>query len=930
MSPGSIEAAFPLTPLQEGMLYHTLREPAAGVYHAHCLATLEGTLEEAHFQHAWQLAAHRHAALRTFFAWEGRERPLQVVRSEVELEFTWLDWREVSPADQETRWSALLEADRQRGFDLSMAPLMRFMLARTGERRHLFAWAIHHALADGWSGMLVLDEVMRDYRALAEGRVPAHATPPRFDRFVGWLQRHDEAAAEAFWRMTLSGVEPTPLPGALRASGAGEPRDQFAIDARLLTAEDWDGLRAGAARMRITMNTLLMGAWAVLLSRHADTPDVSFGVTATERPAEIDGVEHAVGLYLTTVPVRARQSRDDRVTPWLRNLQAALSEARTHGAQGLAAIHRWSGMPPGAPLFESLIAFENLPAEILRSFVPASPGSSPSPASLEVTDAAIRVPGDVPLVLFAVPGNGLALTLLRDPRRVTARTATRLLDALPDLLNQLANDGERLVAEVSAVGAAERATLLDEWSGTAAARREPDDVLDAFERRAVEHGTAEAVRAGNQAVSYADLERHAGRLASRVRSSGVEPGDLVGIIAGRGPELIAAMLAVLKTGAAYVPMDPDAPPARLAQLTSGVSAVLAPADLVQRVPPGPTIVHLDEAAGEPDDKGGIAAAPDAAAYVMYTSGSTGAPKGVVVERGQLAVSTAARFAYYDEPPGRFLLLSSPAVDSSVAGIYWTLCAGGTLVLPPPRAEQDIEALVRLIESAAVTHTLMVPSLYSMLLEHADPSRLASLRCVVVAGEACPPELVRLHCERLPGIGLHNEYGPTEATVWATACELTRDVEGPVTIGRPVPGARIYLLDDTRRAVPIGAPGEICIGGAFVARGYLGQPDETGRRFIPDPFSAHGRLYCTGDRGRYLDDGRIEFLGRADDQLKIRGFRVEPGEIERVLCEYPGIGQAAVVLTPAPVASSVEALTTALLERTDADAERLLATVEAHA
>jgi non-ribosomal peptide synthetase component F len=205
-----------------------------------------------------------------------------------------------------------------------------------------------------------------------------------------------------------------------------------------------------------------------------------------------------------------------------------------------------------------------------------------------------------------------------------------------------------------------------------------------------------------------------------------------------------------------------------------------------------------------------------------------------------------------------------------------------------------------------------------------------LRCVVVAGEACPPELVRLHCERLPGIGLHNEYGPTEATVWATACELTRDVEGPVTIGRPVPGARIYLLDDTRRAVPIGAPGEICIGGAFVARGYLGQPDETGRRFIPDPFSAHGRLYCTGDRGRYLDDGRIEFLGRADDQLKIRGFRVEPGEIERVLCQYPGIGEAAVVLTPAPVASSVEALTTALLERTDADAERLLATVEAHA
>ena len=928
MPPRSIESAFPLTPLQEGMLYHTLREPDAGVYHAHCTATLVGDLEEEHFRHAWRLATRRHAALRTFFAWEGRERPLQVVRSDVDLEFAFLDWRDVPAAEQQARWSALLAADRRRGFDLTTAPLMRFLLARVGDRRHLFAWAIHHAMADGWSGILVLDEVMRDYRALATGHVPVREVAPRFDRFVGWLQEHDAHAAESFWRSALRGAEPTPLPGGARAAaGKVSAGGQFDVDERTISAAESERLRGAAARMHVTMNTVLMGAWAMLLARHADSRDVTFGATVSERPAEIEGVEHAVGLYLATVPVRVRHSGSERIGQWLGDVQATLSEARTHAAPGLAAIHRWSDMPPSTPLFESLIAFENLPPEILRPFVSSSQSPGNGTAALEVTDASILVPGDVPLVLFALPGAELTLKLLRDPRRVSAATADRLLDALPTLMARLVDDGERFTSDVAVLGAAERALVLETWSGADTPGGEVDDVLDAFERSAALHGTAVALQSGYRTVSYAELDRHAARLASRLRSSGVAPGDLVGILAERGPELIAAMLAVLKAGAAYVPMDPDAPATRLAQLSQGVRAVLAPAQFAGRMPPGPILVPLDDAQAEPDDSPSAAANARAPAYVIYTSGSTGAPKGVVVERGQLAFSNAARALYYDEPPRSFLLLSSPAVDSSVAGIYWTLCGGGTLVLPPPRAEQDIEALARLIETAGVTHTLLVPSLYATILEHADSNRLASLRCVVVAGEACPAELVRLHRERLPGVALHNEYGPTEATVWATACELTGVLDGPVTIGRPVPGARIYLLDATRRPVPIGAPGEICIGGAFVARGYLDEPEQTSTRFIPDPFSPGGRLYCTGDRGRFLDDGRIEFLGRGDDQLKIRGFRVEPAEIEHVLREFPRIREAAVALAPTPGASSVQSLTNALLERTDEDVERLLATVE---
>jgi amino acid adenylation domain-containing protein len=928
MPSSSIQAAFPLTPLQEGMLYHTLRDLAAGVYHVQCTATLEGDLAEEHFRRAWDLAASRHAALRTFFSWTGRERPLQVIRKSVDLDFTFLDWRKIPDAEQQDRWRALLVEDRRRGFEVSTAPLMRFVVAHVAPRRHLFLWAIHHALADGWSALLVLDEVLEDYAALAGGRVPARANAPTFDQFVGWLQEQNVTDAESFWRATLAGfAEPTALPGVRRGLVASAEIGERVEATIAIPESETARLQAAAARMRITLNTLLMGAWAMLLARNAGSGDVIFGATVSERPVEIDGVELAAGLYLSTVPVRARITGDERVGAWLRDLQLALSDARAHGAPGLAAIHRWSDVPASAPLFESLVVFENFPSEMIRPFVESAIAPAPASSALTMSSAAMSVPNDVPLVLLALPGARLTLTLVHDPALVLRSAADRLLAALPAVLSELAHDGDHTTTDLSTLGPQERSTVLQRWAVSATPAPAPRDVIAMFEECAADSGAAVALRTARVTVTYRELANHANRLANRLGTLGIAPGKLVGVLAERSPELIAAMLGVLETGAAYVPLDPEAPDGRLARLTAGIDAVLTAPSLAGRVPAGPTVVLLDEALAEPTGRPDITIDPHAPAYVMYTSGSTGEPKGVVVERGHLAASTAARTAYYTESPRSFLLLSSPVVDSSVAGIYWTLCAGGSLVLPDARAEQDVDALARLIERSAVTHMLLVPSLHHTLLEHADRHRLASLRCVIVAGEACPPEVVRLHRERLPGVALHNEYGPTEATVWATAGELTREPEGPVAIGRPVPGARVYLLDERLRPVPIGATGEICIGGAFVARGYLDQPEETARRFIDDPFLPGGRIYRTGDRGHFLDDGRIEFLGRADEQLKVRGFRVEPGEIERALQAYRGVREAAVVLRRPLDADDIDALTDALLARSDGDAERLLTAAE---
>ncbi|HSJ64047.1 MAG TPA: condensation domain-containing protein, partial [Gemmatimonadaceae bacterium] len=623
MPTGQIEAAFPMTPLQEGMLYHTLRDPSAGVYRVHCTTTLIGDLVEDRFRQAWRLASRRHAAFRTFFSWEGRERPLQVVRTDVDLDVEFLDWRDASPDEQQARWRALLAEDRRRSPELTRAPLMRLVVARTSDRSSRFLWAVHHAVADGWSAILVLDEVVHDYAALDAVSVPSRPDAPAFDRFVGWTERQDVAAAEAFWRATFSTAgEPSAAVAERRVSTAARASAERAEATLVLDLEQTRRLTAAAARMRVTLNTMLMAAWAVLLARRSGSSDVTFGVTVSERPAEIDGVDRAVGLYLSTVPVRQLITGEERIASWVRALQGALRDGRAHAAPGLTAIHRWSGRPPGVPLFDSLVVFENLPAHLMRPFVERDRLEAANMGPLVVTDAAMRVPNDVPLVLMALPGDCLTLKLIRDPAVVSDDGAARLLREMPELLSELANaDAQCRTAELLGPSRQERLTLLQEWAASPIAVPAAEDVLALFEARARDNRDALALRTEQGTMSYASLARLASRLAHRLRSSGVQPEWLVGIVAERSPELIAGMLAVLETGAAYVPLDPEAPALRLADITATLDAVLAPATLATRIA-ARAVIPLDDAAAESSDGPGphVTHPPHRAAYVMFTSG----------------------------------------------------------------------------------------------------------------------------------------------------------------------------------------------------------------------------------------------------------------------------------------------------------------------
>ncbi|WP_156333142.1 non-ribosomal peptide synthetase, partial [Pseudomonas sp. NBRC 111119] len=874
-----VQHLYPLSPMQQGMLFLGLNAPGAELYVNQLSLPVEGLRVE-RLRHAWNTVLAQHEILRTGFVWQDLEQPLQFVMQTLQIPLQELDWR--GQKDIAARLEALAAAQRVEGFELDSPPLQRIVLVRLDDQRHHMIWTYHHILIDGWSISQLIGEVLAVYA----GKVLEPAQPYR--HYIDWLQRQDTATAEQFWRNQLARLEqPTYLADSsvVATEGAGHAALYSRLD-----ASSTDALKAFAQRQQVTLNTLVQAAWLLLLSRYSGQRSVAFGATVSGRASSLPGAERILGLFINTLPVIGRVEPEQCVGDWLREIQQYNLEMRECDYTPLADIQRWAGHS-GQGLFDSIIVFENQPIDrTLREW---------NDDTLRFGESASAGLTDFPMDLMVTLEEGLVIEYMYLREHFAATVVEQIRANMEGVLQCLASDARACLGSIGLPSAKAQVAKLP---------AKPFDRLPVHERiaqMAAQRGDAPAVLAGGRCLSFAELEQRANRLAHRLLEEGVGPDVRVGVAMPRSEQQLVALLAVLKAGAAYVPLDASYPRERLAYLMddSGIALLLTTAMLHQQLPVPVSVnaVVLDDLAldGYPASPPAVAVLPQNLAYVIYTSGSTGQPKGVAVSHGSLAMHVQAIGERYAMGPEDCELhFMSFAFDGAHERWLTTLSHGGRLLVRDDELwtpEQTYAAM----QTHQVTVAAFPPVYLQQLAEHAEregtPPRV---RIYCFGGDAVPQAAFELVKRTLQPEFIINGYGPTETVVtpllwkadWQASCGAAY-----APIGSPVGMRTAQSLDVDLNRLPVGVAGELYLGGEGLARGYLNRPGLTAERFVPDPCGAAGsRLYRSGDLVRERACGTFDYLGRIDQQVKIRGFRIELGEIEARLQTSVEVREAVVV------------------------------------
>ncbi|HEX8871242.1 MAG TPA: amino acid adenylation domain-containing protein, partial [Candidatus Acidoferrum sp.] len=894
-----LEDVYPLSPMQEGMLFHTLLDPDSGVYVEQLHHSFASGVDIEAFEESWRRVAARHPVLRTTFHWHGLDAPVQIVHREARMDWIYDDWRTIVETDRELggRLDDYLDADRRRGFDLSKAPPMRMALIRTGDNQFEFIWSHHHALLDGWSVPILFSEIGNFYDAIRCGARYEPPPPRPYREYIAWLQEQDRDAAQTYWKRVLHGF---PAATPLAVDRPREGAEGYGERHILLSVESTGTLESLARAKQVTLNTLVQAAWALLLSRYSGETDVVFGVIVAGRPEALPGVESMLGLFINALPLRVSIAETDTLADWLQKLQSRQLEDREYGYSSLAEVQHLSEVPAGLPLFESLLVFQNYPQRDL----PAEERGSRAPSSTRSVERT-----SYPLTAIAAPGEELMLRLLYDRARFDDATVIRMLGHWRMLLATMTScpaGSLPKLADLSLLTAAEQQQLND-WNRNQTEYPRDRCIHELFLEQAARVPDAIAVVSGETRLTYREVNDRADLLARYLNCLGVGPDTPVALCVERSPEMVIGVLGILIAGGACVPLDPAYPDERLAFMLQDSEAplLLTRRGLLERLPVQHALYMDEPLAPLPDDAPDISPSPrnpagsQSLAYIIYTSGSTGKPKGVAMPHRTLV--NLISWQHRELGPGGTTLQFAPlSFDVSFQEIFSTLSTGATLVLVPEMLRQDPAGLWRLIAEQNVQRLYLPFVALQQLAEAAasKPRLPSGLREIITAGEPLQitPQIRNLF-RNLPGCRLHNHYGPSETHV-VTAFTLTDfpDEWPPLpSIGHPIANTSIHLLDPGLRPVPIGVPGEMYIGGDNLARGYLNRPELTAEKFVTGPNYPETRLYRTGDLARYLPDGNIEFLGRLDHQVKIRGFRVEPGEVEAALAAHPGVREVAIVV-----------------------------------
>jgi amino acid adenylation domain-containing protein/non-ribosomal peptide synthase protein (TIGR01720 family) len=890
-----VDTLYPLSPMQQGLWFHA--QLSSGPVYVNQLRAMLDVPDVDRLQAAWQAVVDRHDILRSGFLQDGLDSPLQLVYRHVHLPVDQYDLRETRNPEQEL--ATLCTRQRNEPLNLRRGPLMRLSLVRLDERRHCMLWTRHHLLLDGWSSARVLAEVCQHY---AQGCIADPLPATRYRDYIGWLAGQDAQASALFWQKRLAILdEPTllaPVAGSVAAALGSDAG--FAEHGSVWDAAQTRRLEEFARSQRVTLNTLIQGAWSILLWRHTGKPSVAFGATVAGRPAALPEAERILGLFINTLPVIQRIAPSEPVGQWLRTLQETNIALREHEHTPLYDIQRWAGQG-GQSLFDSIIVFENYPidraalnpdrAELAAEAAPSTGG----PLRIERIDNEEST--HYAMTLAVTHARTLAVRFGFNRACFTDTDVGRLQQRFISVLDRLIEDPQRALGAF-AIGAPEEAHVAE-------CHAMPVSPVDAtpvhwlIERQAALHPDAPALIFGDERLSYRELEQRANQLAHCLIERGVGPDVLVGIGLTRSADMVIGVLAVLKAGGAYVPLDPDYPQERLSYMVehSNIPLLLTHGSIRHRfdAPARVAVMELDREplCDLPDHAPEVSVSPEHLAYAIYTSGSTGKPKGVMVRHAALGNFLSSMASQPGMNASDVLVaVTSLSFDIAALELYLPLVCGARLVVVSRELATDGPALARYLDEVGATVLQATPATWRILVETGWSGR-PGLRALC-GGEALPPDLASDLIER--GAELWNMYGPTETTIWS-ALHPVRSAGIP-PLGRPVANTRLCVLDAALHPAPFGMPGELYIGGDGLARGYLRRPALTAERFVPDPVGASGgRLYRTGDLARWREDGVLEYLGRMDQQVKIRGYRIEPGEIEQRLLEQDGVREAVVIARP---------------------------------
>ncbi|WP_190120132.1 non-ribosomal peptide synthetase, partial [Streptomyces flavofungini] len=892
---------WPTSPVQSGILFHSqlhaAEDPSGAddsdsfdTYQEQYTLHLYGPVDTERMRAAGQALLDRHPALRTAFVPDADGHLVQLVVDGARLPYAYTDLGHLTEAAQDEAFEDLLAADLTAHFDPADPPMLRLHLVRLGDERFELVLSSHHVLFDGWSVPPLVGDLLRCYAD--DGHAGGQPGARGFGDFLAWLAERDTDASARAWRQELGGLEEPTLLAPVTGSGGSLGIGQ--VDVPLSTEQARDLTRT-AAELGLTLNTLVQGAWALLLAQVTGRQDVVLGSGVAGRPPELPGVDSIVGMFLNTLPVRVRCAPSDTLADLLTGLQDRQGALQEHHHHALSELHHLTGHKA---LFDTVIGFESFPMDR------AAIAEASAAAGISVTGIRAFTPSHYPLVVFVYPdGPHPRLHIQFQRHAFEQATADDYATRFARILTRIAEDPRAQVGHVDILAPAERRQLLADFNDTAAPVV-AHTMAEAFAEQVVAGPDRIAVICGEQELTYRELDARANRLARVLLAHGVARDSVVGLALPRSTEQIVTVLAILKAGGCYLPLDPEYPAERLAFMISDSAPALVvtqariAADLPENACPYLVLDEADTRAALADVPAGPVetAVPthlDQLAYVMYTSGSTGRPKGVgVTQRG--VVRLISDSGHREGAHERVLTHCPQAFDANTYELWFPLLKGGTLVIAPP-GRLDAATLARMVTEYRLTAMISSAGMFRVVAEEM-PEAFAGLREAWSGGDVVPRTAYERILAACPDTRVINGYGPTEATMATNIHPVTVPAEIGVTgeVGPPMDGTRLYVLDAALRPVLPGVPGELYIAGDRLARGYLGRFGLTAERFVACPFGAPGeRMYRTGDVATWTPQGSLVFQGRVDTQVKIRGFRVEPGEVEAVLADHPGVAHAVV-------------------------------------